>query len=55
MGEIYVIKPPENPVTPRFSRNIRTPSKSKTNLRAPSLDRKTPTSFVDESEFGGEK
>lgn len=45
----------ENPNTPRFSRNIKTPSKSKTNLRAPSLDRKTPTSMADESDYNADK
>lgn len=53
--KFLIFQPAENPHTPRFSRNIRTPSKSKTNLRAPSLDRKTPTSMADESEFNADK
>lgn len=45
----------DNPNTPRFTRNIRTPSKSKTNIRATSLDRKTPMSMADESEYSADK
>lgn len=37
--------------TPRFNRNVRTPNKSKTPVRGTSLDRKTPMSMADESEY----
>lgn len=43
--------------TPRFNRNtLRTPIKSKTpNNRGTSLDRKTPMSMADESEYNPDK
>ena len=37
--------------SPRFNRNIRTPNKSKTPIRGTSVDRKTPMSLADESEY----
>ena len=42
--------------TPRYTRNhIRTPTKSKTPNRGTSMDRKTPMSLADDSEYHPDK